>query len=151
MSDNQESLLSRRNKFSRSVSHANDELHSFRSYLKWMCVDQSTITTTCVSWSMFVLFNIVVPSVSHFVLACSTCDSKHERPYDGVVQLSLSSVATLSFLCLTTFVRKYGLKRFLFLDKLCDESETVREGYRGRLNVSSSPFFFIYLDFLFLL
>ncbi|KAK6154447.1 hypothetical protein DH2020_008695 [Rehmannia glutinosa] len=52
------------------------------------------------------------------------CDSFHSRPYDAVAQLSLSGVAALSFICLSGFVRKYGLRRFLFFDKLCDESET---------------------------
>ncbi|KAH9652039.1 hypothetical protein KPL70_026953 [Citrus sinensis] len=116
-------LTNRRKNLSRSISHAQDELHSFRSYLKWMCVDQSNCFTACLSWSMFVLFTIVVPAISHFVLACDTCDGTHKRPYDGVVQLSLSSVAALSFICLSSFVKKYGLRRFLFLDKLCDESE----------------------------
>jgi hypothetical protein len=138
MGDERESLINRSNKFARCVSHPQDELQSFRSYLRWMCVDQSNVWTACLSWSMFVLFAILVPVVSHFLLACSTCDSKHSRPYDGVVQLSLSSVATLSFVCLSRFVRKYGLRRFLFFDKLVDESETVRNGYTGQLNVSSS-------------
>ncbi|XP_015582109.1 uncharacterized protein LOC8269016 [Ricinus communis] len=130
-------LLGRKSsKFTRSVSHAYDELQSFRSYLRWMCVDQSNIWVTCLSWFMFILFAVVVPAISHFVLACSTCDSKHKRPYDSVVQLSLSSVATLSFVCLSKFIRKYGLRRFLFLDKLCDESETVRKGYTDQLNWS---------------
>lgn len=137
MGDETEVLVSRNTKFSRCVSHAQDELHSFRSYLRWMCVDQSNVWTACLSWTMFVLFGIVVPAVSHFLLACSTCDSNHSRPFDSVVQLSLSSVATLSFLCLSRFVRKYGLRRFLFFDKLVDESETVRNGYTGQLNVSS--------------
>ncbi|PON91892.1 Extracellular ligand-gated ion channel [Trema orientale] len=137
MDDNREALMRRNSrKFTRCVSHAQDELQSFRSYLRWMCVDQSTIWTACLSWSMFVLFTIVVPAISHFVLACSTCDSRHDRPYDSVVQLSLSSVATLSFVCLSNFVRKYGLRRFLFFDKLWDDSETVRRGYTEQLNRS---------------
>ncbi|KAF4378073.1 hypothetical protein F8388_020709 [Cannabis sativa] len=123
-------------KFMRCVSHAQDELQSFRSYLRWMCVDQSTIWTASLSWSVFVLFTIVVPGISHFVLACSTCDSKHDRPYDSVVQLSLSSVATLSFVCLSNFYRKYGLRRFLFFDKLWNDSETVRRGYTSQLDRS---------------
>lgn len=135
MEDAAEGLLNRRNKFTRSISHAQDELQSFRSYLKWMCVDQSNWWTACLSWFMFILFTFVVPAISHFVLACDTCDGTHTRPYDGVVQLSLSSVATLSFLCLSRFVKKYGLRRFLFFDKLYDESETVRTGYVEQLNV----------------
>lgn len=136
MGDPTEGLLTNRRKnLSRCISHAQDELHSFRSYLRWMCVDQSSCFTACLSWTMFVLFTIVVPAISHFVLACDTCDGTHKRPYDGVVQLSLSSVAALSFICLSGFVKKFGLRRFLFFDKLCDESETVRSRYMEQLNV----------------
>lgn len=136
---NREALISRKSSvFKRSASHAHDELQSFRSYLRWMCVDQSDIWTAGLSWSMFFLFAIIVPATSHFVLACASCDSNHARPFDRVVQLSLSSVATVSFLCLSSFIRRYGLRRFLFFDKLCDESETVRRGYTIKLNVSNS-------------
>lgn len=126
--------------FNRCVSHQQDELHSFRKYLRWMCVDHSSPWTAILSWTMFIVFTLVVPAISHFLLACADCDSYHSRPYDSVVQLSLSSVATVSFLCLTRFVSKYGLRRFLFFDKLWDESETVRRNYTNQLNVSFSIF-----------
>ncbi|BAT88600.1 uncharacterized protein LOC124824160 [Vigna umbellata] len=129
-------LLDRRGKYNRSVSHVNDEFHTFRSYLRWMCVDQSNAFTAALSWSVFLLLAVVVPAASHFLLACPDCDGRHSRPYDGVVQVSLTTVATLSFLCLAGFVRKYGLRRFLFFDKLCDESETVRNNYMAQLNRS---------------
>ncbi|XP_022139425.1 uncharacterized protein LOC111010361 [Momordica charantia] len=133
MGDNGEALM---NRYKRSASHAHDELRSFRSYLRWMCVDQSDIWTAGLSWSMFFLFAVIVPATSHFLLACASCDSNHARPFDRVVQLSLSCVATVSFLCLSNFIRRYGLRRFLFFDKLCDESETVRRGYTIKLNRS---------------
>ncbi|CAK9176555.1 unnamed protein product [Ilex paraguariensis] len=110
-----------------------------------MCVDQSNAWTACLSWSVFIVLAIVVPCLSHFGLACSDCDSKHSRPYDGVVQLSLSSVATLSFVCLSKFIRTYGLRRFLFFDKLCDESETVRKGYTEQFNRSLKILFIFVL------
>uniref|UniRef100_A0A1J3E488 Extracellular ligand-gated ion channel protein n=1 Tax=Noccaea caerulescens TaxID=107243 RepID=A0A1J3E488_NOCCA len=133
-----EPLINRENNkvFNRSVSHQQDELHSFRKYLRWMCVDHSSPWTAVLSWTMFVVFTLVVPAISHFLLACADCDSYHSRPYDSVVQLSLSSVAAVSFLCLTRFVSKYGLRRFLFFDKLWDESETVRRNYTIQLNTS---------------
>ncbi|KAL8469873.1 hypothetical protein ACS0TY_032656 [Phlomoides rotata] len=140
MGDQRETLLNNPNKnraISRCVSHARDELHSFRTWLKWLCVDQSSAWTTCLSWFVFLVFAILVPALSHFVLACGgDCDSRHSRPYDTVAQLSLSGVAAISFICLSTFVRRYGLRRFLFFDKLRDESETVREGYTEQLNRS---------------
>ncbi|KMT12803.1 hypothetical protein BVRB_4g088970 isoform A [Beta vulgaris subsp. vulgaris] len=82
------------------------------------------------------IFAIIVPTISHFYLACPSCDPKLHRIYDGVVQLSLSSIATLSFCCLSMFVRKYGLRRFLFLDKLVSESTSVRCHYTAELNRS---------------
>ncbi|XP_058782242.1 uncharacterized protein LOC131656568 [Vicia villosa] len=128
--------IKNKGKYSRSLSHVNDELYSFRCYLRWMCVDQSNAFTATLSWFVFFIFTLAVPAASHFFIACPDCDSRHSRPYDAVVQLSLSSVASLSFLCLSSFVRKYGLRRFLFLDKLCDESETVRMNYMAQLNRS---------------
>ncbi|KAL8127348.1 hypothetical protein AgCh_014316 [Apium graveolens] len=139
------SLLNKSKAFSRSVSHASDELHSFRTWLKWMFVDQSSPWTTFFSWFMYILFTIIVPCLSYFGLACSDCDSRHSRPFDKIVQLSLSAISTLSFLCLSRFVSRYGLRRFLFFDRLCDESETVRKGYTEQLNRSLKILFIFVL------
>ncbi|KAG9455110.1 hypothetical protein H6P81_008014 [Aristolochia fimbriata] len=128
--------LLRKKIYERSASLANDELRSFRSCLRYLCVDQSTTFTSIVSWALFVLLALAVPLLSHFVLACEECNSAHKRPYDSVVQLSLTVIATVSFLCLSNFFRRYGLRRFLFLDKLCGESEKVRLGYMTQLNRS---------------
>lgn len=145
--ESEESLLNSKKKraFARIASHAHDELHSFRIWLKWLCVDQSNAWTTCLSWFVFLVLAILVPALSHFVLACSDCDSRHSRPYDTVVQLSLSGVAALSFICLSYYVRKFGLRRFLFLDKLCDESEAVWKGYTEQLNRSLKVLFIFVL------
>ncbi|CAL0312944.1 unnamed protein product [Lupinus luteus] len=111
---NKETLLEqKRSKYTRTISHVNDELHSFRSYLRWMCVDQSNPYTAALSWFVFLLFAVAVPAASHFFLACPSCDARHSRPFDAVIQLSLSSVSALSFLCLARFVSKYGLRRSL--------------------------------------
>ncbi|XP_021759014.1 uncharacterized protein LOC110723912 isoform X1 [Chenopodium quinoa] len=122
--------------YNRSLSHANDELCTVRSYLRYMCVDQSTIYNIILSWTVFIIFTIIVPAFSHFYLGCKACDAKHHRPYDGIVQLSLSSIATLSFLCLSKFVRKFGVRRFLFFDKLVHESNSVRSHYTSQLDRS---------------
>ncbi|KAL8205709.1 hypothetical protein R6Q57_009260 [Mikania cordata] len=137
-------LIPKQKDISRTISSAHDEFHSFRSWLRWMCVDQTTVWTFCVSWLVFIIFTIIIPVFSHFYLACSDCDNRHARPYDSHVQLSLSTIATLSFICLSRFVRFYGLRRFLFFDKLCNESDTVRKGYTEQLH-SSLKILFIFV------
>ncbi|KAJ8761354.1 hypothetical protein K2173_001410 [Erythroxylum novogranatense] len=112
------------------------ELKSFRLCLNWVCLDQTNIWRTGLSWLIFFLLAIGVPIVSHFALSCSTCDEKHQRPYDAIVQLSLSVFAIISFLSLSSWSRKYGFKRFLFLDKLDGEPENIQQGYKEQLQRS---------------
>lgn len=122
---------------SHSCHESNLELTSYMSSsLKWVFLDYSNIWRTGLSWSIFFLLNIAVPIVSHFIFSCPDCDVIHQRPYNVIVQSSLSLFAALSFICLTSFGRRYGLRRFLFLDKLCDESEKVRQGYALQLQRS---------------
>ncbi|KAH7837668.1 hypothetical protein Vadar_016493 [Vaccinium darrowii] len=111
-------------------------LKSFKSFLTWICLDQSNKWRAGLSASVFFVLAIGVPIVSHFVFSCSSCDAKHQRPYDGIVQLSLSFVAALSFYSLSAFEHTYGLRRFLFLDKLGDASDKVRQGYTQQLRRS---------------
>ncbi|KNA06907.1 hypothetical protein SOVF_176730 isoform B [Spinacia oleracea] len=134
----EENLLPRNQtkSYNRVLSNAKDELQSYRIYLRWMCVDQSDWFSTFISWSVFLLFTFIVPAFSYFYLTCPSCDAKHQQPYDAVVQLSLSSIATLSFLCLSHFVRKFGVRRFLFFDKLVNESDSVRHHYTTQLTRS---------------
>ncbi|KAL3643322.1 hypothetical protein CASFOL_014137 [Castilleja foliolosa] len=115
---------------------ADFELKSHSSALTWVFLDYSSLWRGGLSWSVFFLLNILVPLVSHFVFSCSDCDPDHQRPYDAIVQLSLSLFAALSFVSISSFARTYGLLRFLFLDKLCDESEKVRQGYTQQIHRS---------------
>ncbi|XP_010539389.1 PREDICTED: uncharacterized protein LOC104813486 [Tarenaya hassleriana] len=107
---------------------------SFPRFVLWF--DQSSRGGAVVSWSIFFLLAVGVPMVSHFVLICSDCDFQHRRPYDAVVQLSLTVFAGISFVSLSAWSRKYGLRRFLFLDKLWDVSDKVRLGYEAEIQKS---------------
>ncbi|RZR96833.1 hypothetical protein BHM03_00025915, partial [Ensete ventricosum] len=68
ISSNIEPLLPSRASYARSLSCTGSKLHDFRSYLMWMCIDQSDIRHGMVSWSLFLL-SIFVPIVSHSVLS----------------------------------------------------------------------------------
>ncbi|XP_071720615.1 uncharacterized protein [Rutidosis leptorrhynchoides] len=111
-----------------------DTLESTR--YSWIFIDQSNPFKVTLSWFIFFIFTIGVPILSHIVYQCNTCDHSHQRPFDMIVQLSLSICTTLSFISLSSFARKYGLRRFLFLDKLSDVSAKVRDGYSDHLHRS---------------
>ncbi|KAJ1428700.1 hypothetical protein SESBI_08805 [Sesbania bispinosa] len=122
------------------LGHDGAEFRNFRSYLRWVYVDQSNLCKAGLSWSVFFTLAFVVPIMSHFLLNCpNTCDADHSRPYHIPVQISLSVFATLSFISLSRWDRKYGLSKFLFLDKVSDESLKIQQGYaqqmRGTMKV----------------
>ncbi|KAA0054296.1 extracellular ligand-gated ion channel protein [Cucumis melo var. makuwa] len=120
------------------------ELRRFESFLKWICImDHSNLYRASLSCIVFFVFGIAVPIASHFALSCSDCDEDHQRPFHVVVQLSLSAVATLSFLCLSLWLRLFGLNRFLFLDKLSEASPKIRAEYFRQLQVSFLPSFLL--------
>ncbi|RWV85848.1 hypothetical protein GW17_00052322 [Ensete ventricosum] len=109
-----EPLLSSKTSYERSLSRVGEELRSFRSCLRWMCVIQFDVKHTIVYWSLFLLLGIFISIASHFVLSyVPTC-----RVHDVVVQLSFISAFDLSYFCLFAFVHRYSLHRFLFLDKM---------------------------------
>lgn len=137
MEDERETFLLKSTRLSGYYSGNEEvELKSFGSCLKWVCVDQSNVWRAVLSYSVFFLLTVGVPLLSKFALSCSTCDANHSRPYLVVVQLSLSIFSTISFICLSCWTRRYGLRRFLFLDKLFDASEKVRESYDHQLQRS---------------
>ncbi|CAA0396113.1 unnamed protein product [Arabidopsis thaliana] len=107
---------------------------TFMSLVLWF--DQSNFGTALLSWFVFFLLVVIVPLISHFLLVCSDCDFHHRRPYDVIVQLSLSIFAGISFVSLSIWSRKFGMRRFLFLDKLWDVSDKVRIEYEAEIQRS---------------
>ncbi|KAG8082227.1 hypothetical protein GUJ93_ZPchr0014g47329 [Zizania palustris] len=114
-------LLRRRGSYTRSMSHARDELSSFRSCLRWMCVDHSDGSSAVASWLVFVLLAVVVPAAARVAMP--------RGPYDTEVQVSLTLSAALAYLTLSSLVRRRGLRRLLYLDRLRHDSLDVRAGY----------------------
>ncbi|EAY86337.1 hypothetical protein OsI_07714 [Oryza sativa Indica Group] len=121
------SSAQRKQQYARCVSHAGDELHSFRSCLAWMCVDHSTRARGAASWAAFLLLAVAAPSAA--TLALPSPVGGGGSPFDGQVQVSLTLAAALAYLTLTALLQGRGLRRLLYLDRLRDDSEEVRSGY----------------------
>ncbi|RRT41206.1 hypothetical protein B296_00056459 [Ensete ventricosum] len=78
--------------YTHNLSHANDKLRSFKSYLKWMWIDQFNTIYVMVSSFLFFLLGVFVPIASNFILSYAFT----YHAYDVVVQLSHTSLLHLS-------------------------------------------------------
>ncbi|GLJ21421.1 hypothetical protein SUGI_0394470 [Cryptomeria japonica] len=71
-------------------------------------------------------------AVSIFV-ECPKCDEKGYA-FDNLVQIPQCILASISFIVLSHYLQKYGLRKFLFLDQLCDDTAQVQLGYTTELD-----------------
>uniref|UniRef100_A0ACD5ZBJ2 Uncharacterized protein n=1 Tax=Avena sativa TaxID=4498 RepID=A0ACD5ZBJ2_AVESA len=118
--------------YTRSASHAGDELRSFRACLRWMCVDHTDGPRSAGSWAVFLLLAVAAPTAVTLALPSSGPD---DRPFDAQVQVSLTLAAALAYLSLASLLR-VGLRRLLCIDRLRHDSDEVRAGYTAQLNRS---------------
>jgi hypothetical protein len=93
-----------------------------------MCVDHSDGGSAAASWLVFALLAVAVPVAARAALP--------RRAYDTQVQASLTLSAALAYLTLTSLVRRRGLRRLLYLDRLRHDSQDVRAGYIVQLSGS---------------
>eukprot|EP01018_Ginkgo_biloba_P024121 Gb_35504 [translate_table: standard] len=122
--------------YKRLKSNREDELRQFRTSLKWWGLDQSTKINVVFSWFVFIMFSLVVPVFSCFLDICPRCKAERSYAYDKLVQIPESTLAAVAFFCLSRYMRRYGLRRFLFLDQLCDDTPKVQQGYTKELDSS---------------
>ncbi|GLJ26402.1 hypothetical protein SUGI_0508980 [Cryptomeria japonica] len=125
------SLLSK--DYKRSSSNRRDELRHFRTSLCCWGLDQSTRLRRAFSLILFILFTICVPVFSSFFVECPKCDEQGYA-FDKLVQIPQCILASISFIALSRYLRKYGLRKFLFLDQLCDDTAQVQLGYTTELD-----------------
>ncbi|XP_059070397.1 uncharacterized protein LOC131047752 [Cryptomeria japonica] len=62
-----------------------------------------------------------------------------------LVQIPQCILASISFIALSCYLRKYGLRKFLFLDQLCDDTAQVQLGYTTELDKAFKLFAWILL------
>ncbi|KAM0012149.1 hypothetical protein Hdeb2414_s0055g00756001 [Helianthus debilis subsp. tardiflorus] len=98
--------------------------------LSWIFIaDHRHPWRATLSWITFSLLTFALPVFSYLALQRPVYHHDHLRPFDWIVQVSLSLFSTLSFVSLWRFTRKYGLRRFLFLDKLDSLGDKIRRNY----------------------
>lgn len=115
-----------------------DEIQRFRAVLFFLGLDQSTTGRAVCSWTLFVFFTAVVPAVETLWSSCETCDEERRHPFHRLVEYGQSAFAAVAFLCLSTIIQKFGLRKVLLLDRIDEYSVEVRRSYEVELNVRTT-------------
>ena len=109
--------------YTRCMSHARDELSSFRACLNWMCDEHNDRLRSAGSRPVFFLLSVAAPSTVTLALP----DSAPPRPFYGQVQVNLTLAAALGYISLASLLR-VGLRRLLCIGLL---ASILRAGEQG--------------------
>ena len=88
---------------------------------------------------------VVVPFVALYLSECYYCAKYEIRYFEMDVVALQASLAAVSLLCLSHNLRKYGLKRFLFVGRRDEQIAAFHEHYVRQISVSEFEFCLRYL------
>ncbi|GJR46894.1 amidohydrolase 1 [Tanacetum coccineum] len=125
--DQETQLLIKTNQTHNNILHEDQEnddnnldngLQRLDFYLLLMGFNQDSFLRFGLSWFMFLMIGVVVPVVVLMLTTnCLRCDLYQVKGFELVVVSSHACLAAVALLCLSHNLRKYGVRKFLFVDQ----------------------------------
>jgi len=115
-------------------------LARLESYLNLLGFNPRSTLCSILCWSVFFTLGVAVPLVALWMCDCSECEKYELRGCEMVIVAFQASLAAVSLLCLSHCLRKYGLRRFLFVDRYTGHVACFHRDYVNQISVSQSSF-----------
>ncbi|GLT64350.1 hypothetical protein SLA2020_368520 [Shorea laevis] len=107
------------------------------AFLRFFGFYQHSMFTFSLSWLLFLLLGVALPLLIIQLTYCSACQKYEIKSFDLEILASQSLVAAISLLCISHNLRKYRLRKFLFVDKYHGHGAQFRKDYVKKINVIS--------------
>ncbi|XP_010044772.2 uncharacterized protein LOC104433649 isoform X2 [Eucalyptus grandis] len=117
--------------------HLDQALHKLEMFLSFLGFNQSTVLSTVLSWTAFVVIGVVLPVIVLELSDCSDCDKYQIKNFELDIVASQACLAAVSLLCLSHNLRKYGMRKFLFVDRYSGQMSRFRDEYIKQIKVST--------------
>ncbi|XP_050376021.1 uncharacterized protein LOC126793518 [Argentina anserina] len=92
-------------------------LSRFETFLRLFGFCQYSFWSFSLSWLIFLLVVVALPVLLIVVFHCPSCDKYQIKSFELEILVCQSLVAAVSLLCISHNLRKYGVRRFLFVDR----------------------------------
>lgn len=109
-------------------------------FLNILGFNPRSILSSIICWSGFFTLGVVVPLVALWMGDCSECEKYELLGCEMVIVAFQASLAAVSLLCLSHCLQKYGLRRFLFVDRYTGHVACFHRDYVNQISVSQSSF-----------
>lgn len=108
-------------------------LQKLELFLTLLGFNQSSVLSFVLSWIFFLVLGILVPMV---MLEVSNCQNPQIKSFEFDILVSQALLAAASLLCLSHNLRKYGIRKFLFVDRYSGHIERFSNQYHKKISDS---------------
>ncbi|XP_009783147.1 uncharacterized protein [Nicotiana sylvestris] len=98
--------------------------------------NQSSVVRFVLSWIFFLLFGVVLPVVMLELSNCPGCEKGQIKCFELDILASQALLAAASLICLSHNLRKYGIRKFLFVDRYSGHMERFSDQYLNKISDS---------------
>ncbi|KAF5441835.1 hypothetical protein F2P56_037211 [Juglans regia] len=98
-------------------THLDQTLKKLEKFLTFLGFKQSSWRSSALSWTAFVLISVALPVVVLELSDCSGCEMYQIKAFELDIVASQACLAAVSLLCISHNLRKYGIRKFLFVDR----------------------------------
>ncbi|XP_050205263.1 uncharacterized protein LOC126655234 [Mercurialis annua] len=85
--------------------------------LTFLGFSQSSVPSYLISWTVFVLIGVLLPVIILELPKCSGCDKYQIKDFELEIVASQACLAAVSLGCISRNIRKYGVRKFIFVDR----------------------------------
>lgn len=109
-------------------------LHSLETFLRLFGFCQYSFLSFSLSWLAFLLVGVALPVVLIEISYSSRSEKYQIKNFELQILVSESLVAAISLVCISYNLRKYGIRRFLFVDRYHGHKLQYRDEYIQKIN-----------------
>lgn len=117
-------------------SQVENSLLRLEWFLTALGFNQDSLWSLVLSWSVFAAVGVAAPLVALSMCECPECQRYEIQNFEMVIVAFQASLAAVSLLCLSHNLRKYGLRRFLFVDRYSGEMHCFHRDYVAQISGS---------------
>lgn len=121
-------------------THLDKTLQSLESFLSLLGFRQSSVLSFGLSWVTFLVIGVAIPVLILVSTNCLGCDLYQIQTFELDIVVSQACLAAVSLLCLSHNLRKYGIRKFLFVDQYSGHVERFSDDYIQKITVSTARF-----------
>nr|POF23737.1 hypothetical protein CFP56_67140 [Quercus suber] len=112
----------------------NHSLHRLETFIRIFGFCQYSALSATLSWLVFLLLGVALPLSIIELSYCSDCEKYQIKNFELEILISESLVAAISLLFISHNLRKYGVRKFLFVDRHHGHMTQFREEYIQKIN-----------------